>query len=97
MTYAMMEEDEHYIARETFIEWDSVKGEKIRGVAPVPRYKNNPQVIWRGCPSIGMDNEDILEEIGYNQEEIAKLYEKGVIKQSDVVRIGGTGGTAKAK
>jgi L-carnitine CoA-transferase len=91
MNYEMMENDPHYIARETFIEWESVKGEKIRGVAPIPRYKNNPAVIWRGCPSVGMDNEDILEEAGYSAEQIAEFYEKKVLHHSDVVRIGGTG------
>jgi len=95
MTYKMMEEDAHYKAREVFVEWENVHGEKIRGVAPLPRYKNNPALIWRGCPSIGMDNDDILEEVGYTPEQVAALYEKKILKQSDTVRIGGTGGTAK--
>jgi L-carnitine CoA-transferase len=90
MNYAMMETDPHYIARKSIIEWETVKGEKIRGVAPIPRYKNNPTVIFRGCPSVGMDNDDILAETGYSQEQIKEFYEKKIIKQSDFVRISGT-------
>ncbi|MDR0434063.1 MAG: CoA transferase [Gracilibacteraceae bacterium] len=90
MNYAMMETDPHYIARKSIIEWETVKGEKIRGIAPIPRYKNNPTVIFRGCPSVGMDNDDILAEVGYNQEQIKEFYEKKIIKQSDIVRISGT-------
>jgi L-carnitine CoA-transferase len=37
--------------------------------------------IFRGGPTYGMDNEDVLNEFGYGQEEIKALYEKGVIKK----------------
>ncbi|MEG2024951.1 MAG: CoA transferase [Gordonibacter sp.] len=87
MDYQMMEEDEHYKARETFIEWESVTGGTIKGVAPVPRFQNHPAQIWRGCPSIGMDNDDILEELGYSQSEIDSFYDDKLIKQDDMVRI----------
>ena len=32
--------------------------------------KNNPGQIWCGAPKLGQDNEDILEELGYSNEEI---------------------------
>jgi L-carnitine CoA-transferase len=90
MTYAMMETDPHYLARQSITEWETVKGEKIRGVAPVPKLKNNPTVIFRGCPSIGMDNDDVLAEAGFTAAEIKELYTQKIIKQSDIVRIAGT-------
>ncbi len=81
MTYEMTETHPHYLARETIKEWDAVDGRKLKGIALVPKVTNNPGKIWRGCPTIGMDNEDILSDIGYGEEEIAKLYDSGVIRK----------------
>lgn len=87
MDFAAMEQDPHYQARETFIEWENVKGEKMRGITPVPRFKNNPQQIWRGCPTVGMDTEDILADLGIvDAERIAELYEKKIVQKRDIVR-----------
>ena len=55
MNYEMMEEHPHYLARGTWVEWDTVDGKKVKGVTSVPRFKNHPSQIWRGCPSQGMD------------------------------------------
>ena len=81
MTYEMMETQPHYVARHTIKEWDAVDGRHLKGVALVPAVTNNPGQIWRGCPTIGMDNEDILSDLGYDKAEIAKLYESGVIRK----------------
>lgn len=58
---------------------DPCLGERMTGVRPTPCFANNPSKIWRGTPVLGMDNEDLLEEIGYTGEEIAMLKEKKVI------------------
>lgn len=80
MNYDEMVEDPHFKARGTFIEWDDpCLGERMTGVRPTPCFANNPSKIWRGTPVLGMDNEDLLEEIGYTGEEIAMLKEKKVI------------------
>lgn len=72
MNYDEMVEDPHFKARGTFIEWDDpCLGERMTGVRPTPCFANNPSKIWRGTPVLGMDNEDLLEEIGYTGEEIA--------------------------
>lgn len=79
MTYNMIENHPHYAARESLTEWDAVDGRRLKGSNVVPKIKNRPGRIWRGCPTTGMDNEDILVELGWSPEEIAALYEKGVI------------------
>lgn len=80
MTYDEMQEDPHFKARNTFIEWyDPCLGETMKGVRPTPSFSNSPSQIWRGTPVFGMDNDDLLAEIGYTPEEIAALYEKKVI------------------
>lgn len=87
LTYADIESDPHVKARNTFIEWENVRGETVTGLTPFPRFKNNPAVIWRGCPTIGMDNEDILADIGITDERyIEDLYEKHVVQKKDIIR-----------
>ena len=85
--YAMAEADPHYIARETYTEWMNVKGETIKGINCVPKFKNNPSRIWRGCPTIGMDTEDILADLGISDEKtVRELYDKNVVRKSDLLR-----------
>ncbi|NCB24243.1 MAG: crotonobetainyl-CoA--carnitine CoA-transferase [Bacteroidia bacterium] len=81
MTYEMAEKHPHYVARDTISEWTAVDGRKLRGVALVPKTKNNPGRIWRGCPTTGQDNDDILAEIGFGQDEIDALYATGTIRK----------------
>lgn len=68
------EKDPQYLARETFTEWQTIEGRTVKGVNVVPKFKSNPGVIWRGAPSIGGDNEEVLRGIGYDDEAIEALY-----------------------
>ena len=84
MQYPDMADHPHYIARGSFVEWDAVEGsyyegQRLKGPAFPVRFKKNPSQIWRGCPTIGMDNEDILEEAGFTPEQISDLYKNNVI------------------
>lgn len=81
MDYQMAMEHPHYQARETITEWESVDGKKLKGPNLVPKLKNYPGQIWRGCPGTGMDNEDILEEAGFTQAQIRELYENNIIRK----------------
>ena len=85
MNYEMMENHPHYLARNTWVEWETVDGKTVKGVTAVPRWTNNPTQIWRGCPSQGMDNDDILSDLGFSEEDIAALYEKKVLRKSDYI------------
>lgn len=84
----------HYRARGVFTEWPTVahdrvmagggtlaRGDTVKGVGAVPRFARNPGRVWRGCPSVGMDNDDVLAELGYGEAEIAALYENGVLRR----------------
>lgn len=87
MTYEDMVDHPHYLKRGSFVQWPAVEGsayegQMLTGVASPLRFKNNPTQIWRGCPTQGMDNEDVLEDAGYSSEEIAELYEKKIIKKA---------------
>ena len=82
MSYELMKENPHYQARGTFTTWhDDNKGKDIMGVNCIPFFKNNPSQIFRGGPIYGADNEGILSELGYSQEQIDSLYQSEVIKK----------------
>jgi L-carnitine CoA-transferase len=82
MTYEDMVRDPHYQARGNFVEYFSPNVDKtVKGVAPIPKFKNNPGQIWRGGGKYGQDNEDVLRELGFNQQEIEGFYESKAIAQ----------------
>ncbi|EKN67948.1 L-carnitine CoA-transferase [Schinkia azotoformans] len=82
MTFEELPNHPHFIAREAFVEWETIDGKKCKGPNIFPKFKNNPGQIWRGMPTLGMDTESILTEIGYSCEKIHELAEKGIIKKS---------------
>lgn len=84
MTYADMLEDPHYKARESIIEVDDpLMGRPWKSVRPTPYFKNDTSYIWRGTPVLGMDNEDLLEEVGFSTEDIQRFYEQGIIRRDE--------------
>lgn len=80
LNYQQMETHPHFIARGNFIEYEGIEG-PVKGLSIAPRLKNYPTQIWRRPPHYGEDNEQILGELGYSEEEIKQLYEDGLIKQ----------------
>jgi L-carnitine CoA-transferase len=83
MTFEDLQKEPHFIAREAFVEWETMEGKKCIGPNIFPKFKNNPGQIWRPMPKLGMDTEDILSEIGYSCEDIQALREKGAIKTDE--------------
>ena len=64
----------HMIDRNNFIDVDGV----IQP-APAPRFSSDDKAEIKKAPEIGQDNNDIMREIGYSDEEIKKFYEDEVI------------------
>ena len=79
MTYADIVKDPHVIKRDIFADWVDFKGKTIKGIGAIPKLKNNPGRVWRAAPELGMDNEEILEEVGYTSDQVENLYSKGII------------------
>jgi len=77
--YQDVEDDPHVNARGMITEWKSFKGTDVRCVGIVPKFKKNPGKMWRPAPYMGMDNEEILGQLGYSTEFIEELYKKKVI------------------
>lgn len=82
MTVEDLENESHFVAREAIVEWENIEGKKVKGPNIFPKFKNNPGQIWRPMPTLGMDTEDILSDLGYSAERIQDLCDKGVIKKS---------------
>lgn len=96
MTYQRAVKHPHYIAREDFIEWDALPeitddlfpDGKIRGTSIIPKFKQHPGKVVRATVTAGYDNEEILHEIGYTDEQIQALYDSGTIATNDVMQWG---------
>lgn len=84
MDYEQAKNNPQYIAREVFTTWTAADGKtRIPGVNVMPKLKNNPGKVWRGAPNIGMDNEDILSELGYAPGEIQAMYQAGLLDRKE--------------
>lgn len=82
MEFTEMLEHPHYIARKDIIEYyDDTLKKDVKVVAPTPKFTNYPQTIWRGGPTRGMDNDDVMEELGYSPEEIQAFYDSKTISK----------------
>lgn len=84
MNYEQAKNNAQYIAREVFTTWKAADGKtEIPGVNVMPKLANYPGRIWRGAPNIGMDNEDILTELGYSKQEIKDMYSEGLLDSKE--------------
>lgn len=80
LTIPELEDNPQYVARESITQWQTMNGETCKGPNVMPKFKNNPGKIWRGMPSHGMDTDAILKNIGYSDEQIRGLVDKGLAK-----------------
>ena len=76
--------DPHWKARGTITEWDDPMMGHITGLGLINKFKRNPSEIWRGAPLFGMDNRDILKDLGYDDAKIDELYEQGIVNEFDL-------------
>ncbi|MEA1960550.1 MAG: L-carnitine CoA-transferase [Bacillota bacterium] len=73
----------HYLQREDFIEWETIEEKPCKGPNIFPKFKKDPGQVWRPMPTLGMDTEDILSDLGYSAERIQELNDKSVIKKTE--------------
>lgn len=80
MTYSDMLANPHYAARNNIVEFYSPQADQnLKAQSPAPKFKRNPQQIWRGGARLGEDNKTILTEIGLSEAEIMELKDKGIV------------------
>lgn len=72
-------EDPHVRHRGTFIELEDEELGSVRMQGPIPNFKGTPgKIRWPGPPK-GKHTGEVLENLGYASDEIARLREAGVI------------------
>jgi L-carnitine CoA-transferase len=80
MDYAAAREHPHYRARGVFTEWTAADGETtVPGVKVVPELTRHPGRVWRGAPTIGQDNDDLLDELAVAAATRARMAAAGVL------------------
>jgi crotonobetainyl-CoA:carnitine CoA-transferase CaiB-like acyl-CoA transferase len=57
---------------------------KMPMVANAIKAQGDPFTVERPAPELGQHTDEVLTQIGYSQEKIADLKERGVIVQNDV-------------
>ncbi|MEC0282251.1 CaiB/BaiF CoA transferase family protein [Terribacillus saccharophilus] len=72
-------ENEHYKARENIVEVKHPRLGEIKVPGIVPKFGKTPGSIRSIAPDLGENNEEILKDLGYSQEEIEALKQNEVI------------------
>ena len=78
-TAADIAQDPHFLAREMIVTQTVDDGSELLVPGIVPKLSRAPGKIQRSAPHIGQDNEQVLRDIGLSAEQIAQLYERGII------------------
>jgi len=71
--------DEHYAARDMLIEVEHAELGSLTLPGVVPKFLHNPGDIRSAGPALGEHTDAVLEGLGFNDAEIKRLREKGVI------------------
>ncbi len=71
--------DPQALANDFFVEVEHPSAGKIRLITTPVEFSDTPATLRTTCPELGQHNEEILLELGYSWEDIAKLKEEGVI------------------
>ena len=78
-TAADIASDPHFIARDMILSEMQSDGTQLLVPGVVPKLSRTPGGLQRQAPSLGQDNLTVLREIGITEEQIQKMYQRGVI------------------
>jgi L-carnitine CoA-transferase len=82
MEFGDLVAEEHLKERGVWLDWQTADGEPFKGLGVFPRFNQHPGQVWRPMPAQGYDSSDVLARLGYSPDEIDRLIEAGVVKQS---------------
>ncbi|MCB8888212.1 CaiB/BaiF CoA transferase family protein [Vreelandella malpeensis] len=71
--------DPHYIAREMIQTFTRESGEPLKVPGVLPKLSATPGRLGNGGPRLGQHTEDVLDELGIDQDTRAKLRAAGII------------------
>ncbi len=70
--------DPQVLANDFFVELDHPAGRMKLLASPI-KFRQNPASVRAPAPEVGQHTEEILLDLGYSWEDIARLKEQGVI------------------
>ena len=78
-SYAEAARDPH-VAERDMLQPSTIEGtEGVPVVGPAAKFSRTPTRVRRGAPALGVDNDEILAELGVDEEEREHLRRRGVI------------------
>lgn len=78
-SYADLAVDPHVRARDMLQPTTLANGREVPLTAPAAKFSRTPVRIRRRAPEIGEHNAEILAELGYEADDLARLRDEGVI------------------
>ena len=69
-----------FVARESLIRYPSAFGDTVVAPNVVPRLTRNPGRVWRSGPSVGQDSADILADLGFGPDDVARFAEVKAVR-----------------
>ena len=71
--------DPHYLAREMIQTFTRPNGQPLKVPGVLPKLSATPGRLGSGGPALGQHTDDVLDELGIDQETRAKLRQAGII------------------
>ncbi|WP_249978250.1 CaiB/BaiF CoA transferase family protein [Vreelandella olivaria] len=71
--------DPHYIAREMIQTFTRPNGKPLKVPGVLPKLSATPGRLGNGGPSLGQHTDDVLDELGIDQETRARLRQAGIL------------------
>lgn len=71
--------DPHYLAREMIQTFTRPNGQPLKVPGVLPKLSATPGRLGNGGPQLGQHTDDVLDELGIDQETRAKLRQAGII------------------
>ena len=75
-------QSKHMNDRNMVIEIDDHNVGKFQAVGHPIKFKKTPATVYKSSPKLGEDTKPVLKELGYTDQEISELSEKGVIQMA---------------
>jgi len=73
--------DPQVLHRQMILDIDDGQGDKVRISGSPFRMSETPGRVEKRAPWLGEHNEEVLRELGYTKEQIARLKEQGILAQ----------------
>lgn len=73
-------DSEHIRDRNMVVEIDDHNVGRFKAVGHPIKFQKTPATVYRSSPRLGEDTASVLAELGYTEEEIKEMEEKGVIQ-----------------